>query len=262
MLTEILPRKVVKNSLCGVGLLLAAGAALAADPLSTAVDATVEADKEAAASQQRIDRLADQTQSLLQEYRQASAQADDLNAYNDQLERLVANQKTEVESLARQLAGVRETDEKIVPLMRKMVQVLEEFVNLDMPFLLAERKTRVEALKAMLDQPDVSLPEKYRRIMEAYQIEAEYGRTIEAYSEPMKQDGQTRTVDVLRVGRVALLYVTFDRNASGYWDKATRTWKTLPSEFNHSIGRGLQIARKEAPPELVTLPIPAPEAVR
>jgi len=251
----------MKKSLCGVCLLAVAAAALAADPLNTAIDSTVAANKEAAASQQRVDQLADQAQDYLQEYRQAAAQAENLKGYNDQLERLMANQTAELESLVRQAASAQEVRGRIVPLLQEMVRVLDEFVSLDMPFLAAERRTRIDGLKAMLDAPDVSLPEKYRRLIEAYQIEAEYGRTIETYSEPMEMDGAQRTVDVLRVGRVALLYITFDRRESGYWDRSTRGWKKLPGEYNHGIARGLQIARKEAPPELVTLPIAAPEAM-
>jgi hypothetical protein len=98
--------------------------------------------------------------------------------------------------------------------------------------------------------------------MEAYQVEADYGRTIEAYGAPLQHDGDARTVDFLRVGRVALVYTTFDRTESGYWDRATKSWKALPQEYNHAVARGLQIARKQSPPDMLLAPVPAPEAGR
>ena len=41
-----------------------------------------------------------------------------------------------------------------------------------------ERRQRAANLKNLLDQPDVSVAEKYRRVMEAYQVETEYGHVL------------------------------------------------------------------------------------
>ena len=54
---------------------------------------------------------------------------------------------------------------------------------------------------ALMDRANVSVAEKYRRLLEAYQIELEYGRTIEAYEGSFASDNGERSVTFLRVGR-------------------------------------------------------------
>jgi hypothetical protein len=214
--------------------------------------------KEAKTSQKKIDGLDDEAQTLLHQYRALSMERDDLEAYNAQMTRLLADQHAELAELDRQIGEIEVTKRRIVPLLERMVEVLERFVSLDTPFLPKERAMRLEQLKAMLNRADVSLPEKYRRVMEAYRIEAEYGHSIEAYSGDLYQVGAVRTVEFLRLGRTAVYYLSLDGNTAGYWDRQTRQWQTLPDKFRDSVARGLLIAKKQVPPDLVSLPVPAP----
>lgn len=230
----------------------------AADKLDAAVTETVEANQTARESQDRIDNMADDTRDLLQEYRNVLDKLESLRAYNNQLERLSEKQDETLASLNRQLDSVEDTQREIVPFMLRMIEVLGEFISLDMPFLAEERQTRLETLRGMMDRPDVSLPDKYRRIMEAYQVEMEYGRTIEATTSAISINGKQNTVDLLRIGRVMLLYQTLDGTRSGYWDKQSTSWKLLPEEYNQSIQKGLHIARKQSPPDLFRIPVFAP----
>jgi Protein of unknown function (DUF3450) len=242
-----------------IGPLAALGAG-ADSPLESAIDLHVAGQEAAVESQKRVDALADDSQAMLQEYRLVTGQLDDLKAYDDQLERLPKTQESELASFATQLESAKRTQREIVPLLGRMVETLAEFVALDLPFLPQERGKRLESLRAMLDDPAVALPDRYRRVMEAYQIETDYGRTIESYSQALVQNGVSRTVDILRIGRVALLYTTFDRTESGYWDRATGAWIKLPQDRNHAIARGIQMARKETPPDFIEVPVPAPVA--
>jgi hypothetical protein len=145
--------------------------------------------------------------------------------------------------------------------MIRMVDGLKKFVRLDVPFLMNERQDRVAQLEALLDRPDVTEAEKYRRIMEAYQIENEFGRTIEAYRGelPAPDGGPERTVEFLRVGRVALIYRTIDGNEIGAWDQDAREWTPLPARYRASVKEGFRIAKKQAAPDLFSIPVPAPE---
>jgi len=252
---------------CGwvlVGLLFAATSANAQDAVGQAIDAAAEANQEAAAAQQRVDALATDTKTMTEEYRQVAARTEDLKAYNDQVEKMLATQRGELAAMAEQARPNAVTKEKLLPLLHKMVETLEKFVALDAPFLVEERSNRVKDLKTLLDLPDVGLSEKYRRVMEAYQVEAEYGRTIEAYSGelPAGKDAKGRTVNFLRVGRMTLLYATLDGGESGYWDAGSKSFKPLPSEFNREVEHGLKIARKESAPELLKVPLPAPEVAK
>jgi hypothetical protein len=128
------------------------------------------------------------------------------------------------------------------------------------PFLLEERQDRVASLRVLMERQDVTVAEKFRKVTEAFQIENDYGRTIEAYSDTLNIDGEKRLVSVLRVGRVALLYQTEDGDKSGAWDQNAGSWIQLGNEYKNQIKFGLKIARKQVAPDLVLLPVDAPEA--
>jgi len=242
------------------GLYASSGAA--AEPLTQAIEETAAANEEARRSQTKIDKMDDATRDMVQEYRTALEQEDSLAIYNDQLEKLIGKQKEDLASIAGQMRDVEETQRNIVPLMLRMIDVLEKFIALDLPFLMQERTARVQTIKDIMDRPDVTLPEKYRRIMEAYQIELEYGRTIETMSDTIDLYGAYSTVNVLRVGRIALLYQSLDAKSSGYFDKQDRSWKKLDSDYNQSIKHGIQIARKQSTPDFFMIPLVAPERMK
>jgi ElaB/YqjD/DUF883 family membrane-anchored ribosome-binding protein len=230
--------------------------------LDQAVEQQVQTDTAAQRTQQQIDSLDDETRELLAEYRSVLNQKESLAAYNSQLEQLVSSQEEELVSVEAQLANIDTTQRDIVPLMIKMVEVIEQFVELDSPFLPEERANRVEQLKTMMARADVNLAEKFRRIFEAYQVETEYGRTLEAYQGEIETEDRSRTVDFLRVGRVGLYYLTLDQREAGMWDQETRSWQQLPRDSIQSVVQGLKVARKQLPPDLLTLPVKTPEAIQ
>lgn len=229
-----------------------------ADVLDNAIQSRMKAQDDARQSQNRINSLAGETRTLLDKYRYSIRRTDSLKAYNSQLKKNIENQKDLLTSIQRQLENIDHTKRSIMPLLTRMVRTLEQTVALDIPFLETERKTRIDTIKEMMEQPDVSVPEKYRRIMEAYQIEIEYGRTIETYNDEIEVDGTKQTVEVLRVGRISLVYRTMDGNSCGFWDTASKSWRPLPKDYNHSIGKGIQIARKQSPPDLFDIPVLTP----
>jgi len=239
--------------------LLLAMPPLSAASLSGVVKEQEKVEEAAAASQKRIDRLADDTEKMLAEYKLVLRQYDTLKRYDDQVERLVRSQEQELAAIDRQLAGIEATQQGVVPLMGRMVETLEKFVALDLPFLPEERRRRVAELKALLDRADISVAEKYRRILEAYQVEMEYGRTLEAYPGELETAQGRRSVDYLRVGRMLLLYQTLDHRETAVWDAAAGRWRLLDESYRRPVMEALRIARRQAPPDLVRLPVPAPE---
>lgn len=226
-----------------------------AETLDKAVESRVKAQADIVKSQKKVDALSSETQDLVQDYRATIRKSDSLQTYNNQLAKLVKEQKESLNAIQRQLDNAEETQRSIVPLMLKMIDTLEKFVALDMPFLLDERQQRVTALKLLMDRPDVSQPDKYRRIMEAYQIEMEYGRTIESYKETVRVNGSDYTVDLLRIGRLIMAFQTLDGELSGMWNKQTKKWDVLGKEYRRQIKQGLQVAKKQAPPDLIELPV-------
>ncbi len=251
--------KICILTLALTGHFMLTNSGFAEDPLTKAKRVRVDGQQEAQVSQKKIDSLAAETQQRLEEYRGVLHQLEQIKDYNDHVERLIGEQNEQLAAVERQINNARETQRQIVPLINRMVAVLEELVNIDMPFLIKERRMRVQSLKKIIDDPNIALPDKYRRVMEAYQIEMDFGRNIEAYTAELSRDNQTRMVEFLRVGRVALLYMTFDGGETGYWDKAAGRWVVLDRSFNAAVARGLQVAKKRVPPELIKVPVAAPE---
>jgi biopolymer transport protein ExbB len=238
--------------------IVAAGAATAQDSGgSPAVDATVQANRAVVAAQQRIDQLDDQTRTLLERYRAALWQTQQLNVYAQQIEPLLSTQEADRNALQSQLQQLDNGSRDVMPLMLRMLDSLDKFVALDLPFLLQERRERIANLRRVLADADTPQAEKFRRLLEAYRIEAGYGRGLGAERMQVNVDGARKTVDVLRLGRVALYYLTLDGISAGYWDASSKQWHVLDGRYRGAIREGLKIAGETAAPEVLTLPLPA-----
>lgn len=215
----------------------------------------------ARASQSKIDKLADETRDLLTDYKVVTKQVDGLKVYNARLQRQIDNQVVRIGEIETSIDQVTIISRQMTPLIIRMVDGLEKFVELDIPFHIKEREQRIEFLRANLDRSDVTVAEKFRQILEAYKIENEYGRKIDAYKGSVEIDGLERDVNFLRVGRVAFVYQTTDTEVAGAWDQSSRSWAPLSrGEYRNAIMKGLRIARKEASIDLMNMPIAAPEA--
>ena len=246
----------------GISTIIAVGLVwpAAASSFDEAMGTRVSGNKAGKVSQQRIDKLADETDTLLTSYRNVLNQLDAVRVFNKHMSGLVAEQEAEKASLTEQIDNIELVNRQITPHMLKMIDALERFVDLDVPFLKEERTERVQFLRDAMGKSDVTEAEKYRAIMETYQVENEFGRTIEAYAGTLEIDGAEREVDFLRLGRLALIYRTFDGSAAGVWDQRNRTWVPLDRSYEEAIKGGLRMARKQSAPSLILAPVPAAEA--
>jgi len=245
-----------------INALLVAGA-LAATPvlaqddevLKPVVDEAAKINESAAKSQEKINGITDQIDSKLQQFKTLMKEIEGLEVYNTQLRKQINNQEQEMADLNAAIDEVSVVERQITPLMMRMIDGLEQFVALDVPFLPEERANRVADLRAMMDRADVAASEKFRRVMEAYQVEMDYGRTLEAYSGIHTINGQERDVEFLRLGRTALIYQTRDASMQGVWNKQTRQWEELDSSYRTQITKGLRMAKKQLAPDLLMLPV-------
>lgn len=241
---------------------LAVGAmpVMAATALSNTIQEQSSIDRAAESSQNRVDQFADETRDMLEEYLLTTQRSDRLRLYNDQIEKLIRDQEEEKLSITRQMEDIEVVEQEIIPLMIKMIDALDRFIELDLPFQIVERKARVEELRAMMDSSSFTVAEKYRKVMEAYQQEVEYGRTIFAYRGTLDLgDGNQRNVDFLQVGRVLLAFQTLDRSETGFYNANTNAWEIRDdAQFSDNVDQGLRIARKQSAPNLLMLPVAAP----
>lgn len=246
------------QALCLVSF-ISAGNAFAAsldEVLGVRSSTTVDGAK----SQAKIDQISEDTRDLLTQYKQVMKVVDGLRVYNQQQRRLISNQEQELAELEESIDQVTVIERQIGPLIERMIENLDKFVSLDIPFLIEERVERIEFLKEALDRADVSVAEKFSQVLQAYQVENTYGTTIEAYTAEIDLDGKTNKVDMLKWGRVALVFQTPDAETTGVWDNKARQWVILGDEFRTGVRDGLRIARKTQTANLVRLPVAAPGA--
>jgi len=212
-------------------------------------------------SQKRIDKLATETQDLLQEFKRTNKSIEDLRYYNGQLDKQIVNQLVVINELETSIENVTVIERRVQPLIMRMLDGIEQFINLDIPFDLDTRLAELEKVKDNLDRSDVSAAEKFRQVLELYKQEAEYSRGVRAYADTLDVGGQEREVNVLQIGRVALMYQTKDTKMSGAWDSEQNAWVELDTgEYRSGILKAIRIARKEASAEVLSLPVMAPEA--
>lgn len=253
----------MKNKKLAIGFILLSlsTSVLGEAKLEKVADKQAAAESDARASQKKINKLDDEAATLLNQYRQTLKKIENAKVYNDQLRKLIEQQKQEKVDVVAQIDSLKNTNQGIVPLMLKMTSTLQEFVKLDVPFLPEERSKRITDIVAMMDRADISTSEKFRRVLEAYQVENEYGRTIEAYRGIVNREGKDITVDFLRLGRISLMYQTLDGGDSAIWDHEAGKWEDLDSDFKRGIKEGLAMARKQRAPSLLKMPVAKPEVL-
>jgi len=208
---------------------------------------------QAKGSQVKIDKLYEQKLEVVQDTREAKAEIEQLTVYNRQLTSIISDQVAQMASLEEQIQNIEVTQQGIMPLMERMLSTLDQFISLDTPFLLEERQERVANLRGLLLSSKVTISEKFRRVLEAFQIEIEYGRTIEAYR---GKDAQGNVVDFLRVGRVGLYALDLDESKVRIWNRSIAAWEELEDQYTSAIEKGIKIARKQSAPSLLDLKLP------
>ncbi|MBC7359535.1 MAG: DUF3450 domain-containing protein [Desulfacinum sp.] len=153
------------------------------------------------------------------------------------------------------LARIEELASHMHSFLEDVLTTLKTRVEDDPPFLTGERRERIRRLESLMADPDVAISEKYRKVMEALQVEAEYGFTIETYQETVTLEGRSRVVDIFRLGRLALYCLSLDGRHGGWFDPVTGAWQSLPSAYNPALRAAIDIAAKRQPIELLSLPL-------
>ncbi|WP_193162190.1 DUF3450 domain-containing protein [Microbulbifer hainanensis] len=239
------------------------GSVATADTLDNVLAVEKQKTTAAQTSQKRIDKIAEETSSLLQDFKVVNKQIEGLRVYNRQLEKQLANQLAVIKDLDESIENVTVIERQIQPLILKMLDGLEQFIKLDAPFKLDERLANLEGVKKAMDRSDVTVAEKFRQVLELYNFEAEYARKINSYGDTLNVNGTDREVNVLQIGRIALLAQTTDSKISLAYDKEQKAWVEIDAgEYRRAIMNGLKIAKKQASTDIMVMPIPAPEAAQ
>tara|TARA_B100000965_G_scaffold171728_1_gene143408 strand:- start:21 stop:773 length:753 start_codon:yes stop_codon:yes gene_type:complete len=206
-------------------------------------------------SQEKVDNLSTEKDSLLAEWKVVVKQVEGLKIYNAQKRQQIKAQEERLVTLAEQTKQVVVIQRQIPPLMERMANSLEQFVALDAPFSLDERYKRINQVRATLSDPKVTASEQVRQVLEAYNIEREYGRTIETYEDAVFLDGEEKVVNILRIGRLALMYQLKDQSEAGIWDSEAGKWVEVSGSYRIPVRDGIRMANKTAPLDLLRVPV-------
>tara|TARA_Y100000590_G_scaffold273475_1_gene307067 strand:+ start:61 stop:801 length:741 start_codon:yes stop_codon:yes gene_type:complete len=212
----------------------------------------------AQASQERINETVDGTRTLTDQYRAINKEIDGLKVYNRLMTAQVQGQEATLEDIKISMDQVDVINRQIFPLMERMIDGLEQSIALDIPFLKEERVGRIDGLKSLMSRSDVSVAEKFRKVMEAYQIELDYGSSAEFYKQSLDlgSDYGVRDYNMLRVGRIGLYFQSDDSSITGMWDVDQNAW-VIDDEYRSEIRKGLRMARQLIAPELLLIPVQA-----
>ncbi len=239
------------------------GSALAfSDQIQPLLDVAEERAKSEQVSQIKIDSMDDDTSLIVNEYKTVSKQIEGLRVYNAQMRKQIDRQEERLKEIDKTMKEAQVMQRQIPPFTRRMLAGIEKSIELDMPFHLAERKERIAFAKAAIDNPTVSSAEGLRQVLETFNVEMEYGRKLDNYKDTIDIEGQPREVNVLRVGRLSLVYQSSDGSLTGAWDNKEREWVELDNSYRNPTKKGLRIANRLATVSMLELPIPNPEAVK
>ncbi len=229
----------------------------AADALDASRAKVAKTNQQLQQKQLKIDNLHEQAGQLVDQYKEALRESESYEIYNKQLKEIIGSQESDLLSSQAQIIEIEATAQQVMPMMQRMINALRQFIAQDVPFLPVEREQRLAKLENTMKRADITVAEKYRKILEAYQIEIEYGKTLEAYRAML----DNKNVNFLKVGRVAFFYQSQDGSDYGVWHQQQKKWHEVENrEVKKSIVMGLKIARKQQSPELLTIMASTAEA--
>ena len=227
----------------------------AQDIVDETLNTQVNANVPGVVAQKEIDNLDEQAKKLYYEFKDTVSEYEGLKRYDDQLEKIVFSQEDEIRDIINQIDSLDNVNKEILPFLKETVDSLRKFINLDMPFLKESRVARIDDLDSIILQSNVTTAEKFRKVFEAYQLEAAFGNTIETYPGFIELDDQTITVDYFRIGRLGWYYRSANGRETGYWDKFNEAWVHSNGELNDEIKLALDIANRQTPPNFISLPV-------
>lgn len=243
-----------------VGTLVASGPARA-----QGVDAILQQEEQRTEQRQQhqdqIDEIAAEARRLFDERQRVLKDLEGIEIHNRMMQARVEDQNRQLADLRSSIDRVTDVERQILPLMTRMIAGLELFIENDVPFLLAERRQRVERLRGTLGRSDVTVAEQFRNVLEAWQIEmTDYGEQSEVYTQEVEVvDGTTREVEFLRIGRIALVYITPDNSIAAAWNQSTESWTELPDSYVPSIRTAIDVLEGSVTPRMFTIPVLPPE---
>jgi len=208
--------------------------------------------------QEQVDAWSAEKQKLLHQILDLKVKKQWLLYQNAQHQGYIHQKKTSIAAIQDRVQQVLSLRMQLEPYLEQVAAELDRRVTDSPAFLPLERRERMDFLQKSLKAYGPDMSEKLRRVLEALQIEAEYGTDIEVGERQLRLDGETTRVNSLRLGRVALLAVTPDGRHAWMRDAESRTWTRLPAHEAGAIQKTMDIVEQKRSAELIALPLGTP----
>lgn len=236
------------------GLMVGFTAPSIAQGLDRAIATGEQATRRAEQVQQQINQLDDERSDMVGEFRTLLQRKTAAELYARQQAAAVESQEREIASLTDQLSRVDEITSQTVPMLETLIDDLDAFVDADLPFRLESRKDRIARLREYLVDPNVSVTERYRQIMDAYTAEMEVGRKTDTWKETITVDDKEVAVDMVLFGRVALVYMDPTGRYAKRYDRETSSWVDLESKYKAEIEKAIRIIQGKRTQDVMYVP--------
>lgn len=243
----------------------------------------------------------DDTASSVDQYKMLLQEISDRRMNLAQREFYIQQQSEEIETLTARIAEKSDVTarEELLPVVREMVAEIEKVMVSDLPFRIERRFALLDDLRADLQAEDVSVFDVYRRAMEIYGQEVNYGLQVGSYQglnpiadrqrrrfKACQADTQSATCDLnkeqqsalrngaeiedleeqlydgnyIHFGRLALLYLERDSSEGYRYNQTSSQWDALSNSELLGLRQNVRIARGESAIGTMTAPIRVGEA--
>ncbi|WP_281645115.1 DUF3450 family protein [Parendozoicomonas sp. Alg238-R29] len=211
------------------------------------IAAQVDAQNASANSQKRINQLDDETRVSLETYRALQKEIETLSQDNQLLEQHVGRQKR---AIARQSQEIEDTRRLLSQLDDFSNQLQRNLIQLDQQFPFKPKQSPAELITA-LDSPEST--QRFLASLKLWREELNSGSKLTTWDGQLKNDQQ---VEFVRLGRVALYYLTPDGNDAAMYLSDTADWQPLTLSQIRELIRARDIARNDRKSGWLYLPVP------
>ena len=230
------------------------------------------------------------------EYRLVLQEIADRRTNLAQREFYIQQQDEQIASLSARIEAASESSasEELLPIVQEMVSEMEKLMVSDLPFRVERRFALLDDLRADLQADGVSIYDVYRRAMEIYGQEANYGLQVSSYTglnpiterqgrrfQACLENVESPTCDLnneqvnaldsgaeiedlqeqlydgnyIHFGRLALLYLERDSSEGYRYNSASGSWDPLSNSELLGLRQNVRIARGESAIGTMTAPI-------
>ena len=206
-------------------------------------------------TQKSEDRWVAEKEKLTAQYEALEAQIKEQTQLNQGLKKDVSQHTQTTAALKQKIEDMEKISQEIEPYILQTFERIKTHMYEGPPFLKEEREKRILKLEGIVQDSQVKISEKFRRLAETLMIEAEYGSTIEVYPESITFEGKDVQMRIFRLGRLSLFCQSLDKKRTGYYDVADGKWEKLPETYNSDVDTAMEIGAKRRPVDLVNLPL-------